>query len=177
VPLNIATPMPANAPANSEDESIRPTRVEVDLGQLGRNLQTIRQHVGAAKVMAVVKANAYGHGLVPVAREMVKGGADSLGVALLEEAVILREAGITAPILVFGGIAETQIPIFIRNDLTLTAPSIDKLNLIDNAAAAMGVTARVHLKIDTGMERLGIHYYMCRWRASTRTSPTPTPLT
>jgi alanine racemase len=151
--------MPANAPANSEDESIRPTRVEVDLGQLGRNLQTIRQHVGAAKVMAVVKANAYGHGLVPVAREMVKGGADSLGVALLEEAVILREAGITAPILVFGGIAETQIPIFIRNDLTLTAPSIDKLNLIDNAAAAMGVTARVHLKIDTGMERLGIHYY------------------
>jgi alanine racemase len=151
--------MPANAPANSEDEAIRPTRVEVDLGQLGRNLQAIRQHVGAAKVMAVVKANAYGHGLVPVAREMVKGGADSLGVALLEEAVILREAGITAPILVFGGIAETQIPIFIRNDLTLTAPSIDKLNLIDNAAAAMGVIARVHLKIDTGMERLGIHYY------------------
>lgn len=151
--------MPANASANSEDESIRPTRVEVDLGQLGRNLQAIRQHVGTAKVMAVVKANAYGHGLVPVAREMVKGGADSLGVALLEEAVILREAGITAPILVFGGIAETQIPIFIRNDLTLTAPSIDKLNLIDNAAAAMGVTARVHLKIDTGMERLGIHYY------------------
>ena len=151
--------MPANAPATSEDEAIRPTRVEVDLGQLGRNLQAIRQHVGAAKVMAVVKANAYGHGLVPVAREMVKGGADSLGVALLEEAVILREAGITAPILVFGGIAETQIPIFIRNDLTLTAPSIDKLNLIDNAAAAMGVIARVHLKIDTGMERLGIHYY------------------
>jgi alanine racemase len=151
--------MPANAPANSEDESIRPTRVEVDLGQLGRNLQAIRQHVGTAKVMAVVKANAYGHGLVPVAREMVKGGADSLGVALLEEAVLLREAGITAPILVFGGIAETQIPIFIRHDLTLTAPSIDKLNLIDNAAAAMGVTARVHLKIDTGMERLGIHHY------------------
>jgi alanine racemase len=151
--------MPANAPANSEDEAIRPTRVEVDLGQLGRNLQAIRQHVGAAKVMAVVKANAYGHGLVPVAREMVKGGADSLGVALLEEAVLLREAGITAPILVFGGIAETQIPIFIRHDLTLTAPSIDKLNLIDNAAAAMGVTARVHLKIDTGMERLGIHHY------------------
>jgi alanine racemase len=146
----------ASAPLN---ESIRPTRVEVDLGQLGRNLAAIRAHVGKAKVMAVVKANAYGHGLVPVAQEMVKGGADSLGVALLEEAVILREAGITAPILVFGGIAETQIPIFIRNDLTLTAPSIDKLNLIDNAAAAMGVTARVHLKIDTGMERLGIHYY------------------
>jgi alanine racemase len=142
-----------------DDESIRPTRVEVDLGQLGRNLSAIRAHVGKAKVMAVVKANAYGHGLVTVAQEMVRCGADSLGVALIEEAVALRQAGITAPILVFGGIAETQIPIFIRNDLTLTAPSIDKLRLIDNAAASMGVTARVHLKIDTGMERLGIHHY------------------
>jgi alanine racemase len=157
--LNIAVSMSATTPAISEDESIRPTRVEVNLGQLGRNLQAVRQHVGSAKVMAVVKANAYGHGLVPVAQEMVKGGADSLGVALLEEAVILREAGITTPILVFGGIAETQIPLFIRHDLTLTAPSIDKLTLIENAAAVMGVTARVHLKIDTGMERLGIHYY------------------
>ena len=141
------------------DESIRPTRVEVDLGQLGRNLQAIRAHVGPAKVMAVVKANAYGHGLVPVAHQMVHSGADCLAVALLEEAVALREAGIRVPILVFGGIAETQIPIFIRNDLTVTAPSVDKLHLIDRAAEAMGVKARVHLKIDTGMGRLGMHYY------------------
>jgi alanine racemase len=141
------------------DESMRPTRVEVDLGQLGRNLQAIRQHVGAAGVMAVVKANAYGHGLVPVAHEMVRAGADSLGVALLEEAVLLREAGITTPILVFGGIAAAQLPIFLRHQLTLTAPSVEKLDLIDQAAAAMGTVARVHLKIDTGMERLGIHYY------------------
>jgi alanine racemase len=151
--------MPADEPFPTRDESIRPTRVEVDLGQLGRNLAAIRSHAGGARVMAVVKANAYGHGLVPVAREMVRGGADSLGVALLEEAVQLREAGITAPILVFGGIAETQIPLFFRHDLTLTAPSVDKLRLIDEAAAAHGVRARVHLKIDTGMERLGIHYY------------------
>jgi alanine racemase len=151
--------MPADEPFPTRDESIRPTRVEVDLGQLGRNLAAIRSHAGGARVMAVVKANAYGHGLVPVAREMVRGGADSLGVALLEEAVLLREAGITAPILVFGGIAETQIPLFFRHDLTLTAPSVDKLRLIDDAAAAHGVRARVHLKIDTGMERLGIHYY------------------
>lgn len=151
--------MPADEILTTCDESIRPTRVEVDLGQLGRNLAAIRSHVGGARVMAVVKANAYGHGLVPVAREMVRGGADSLGVALLEEAVLLREAGIMAPILVFGGIAETQIPLFFRHDLTLTAPSVDKLRLIDEAAAAHGVTARVHLKVDTGMERLGIHYY------------------
>lgn len=151
--------MPADETFPICDESIRPTRVEVDLGQLGRNLAAIRSHVGGARVMAVVKANAYGHGLVTVAREMVRGGADSLGVALLEEAVLLREAGIMAPILVFGGIAETQIPLFFRHDLTLTAPSVDKLRLIDEAAAAHGVRARVHLKIDTGMERLGIHYY------------------
>jgi alanine racemase len=151
--------MPADEPLPTCDESIRPTRVEVDLGQLGRNLAAIRGHVGGARIMAVVKANAYGHGLVPVAREMVRGGVDCLGVALLEEAVLLREAGVTAPILVFGGIAEAQIPLFFRHDLTLTAPSVDKLRLIDDAAAAYGVTARVHLKIDTGMERLGIHYY------------------
>lgn len=151
--------MPADATFPTHDESIRPTRVEVDLGRLGGNLAAIRSHVGDARVMAVVKANAYGHGLVPVAREMVRRGADALGVALLEEAVQLREAGVTAPILVFGGIAETQIPLFFQHDLTLTAPSVDKLRLIDDAAAAQGVKARVHLKIDTGMERLGIHYY------------------
>lgn len=161
MPGNIAVHRLMAAPSSNlfDDESIRPTRVEVDLGQLGRNLGAIRAHVGGAKVMAVVKANAYGHGLAAVAQEMVRCGVDSLGVALLEEAVVLRQAGITAPILVFGGIAETQIPIFIRHDLTLTAPSIDKLRLIDNAAASMGVTARAHLKIDTGMERLGIHHY------------------
>lgn len=151
--------MLAAAPALSADESIRPTRVEVDLGRLRGNLAAIQAHVGGAKVMAVVKANAYGHGLVPVAQALVAAGADSLGVALLEEALILRQSGVTAPILVFGGIAETQIPLFIRHDLTLTAPSLDKLKLIDDAAAAMGVRARVHLKIDTGMERLGIHFY------------------
>jgi alanine racemase len=150
--------MPTSADIFS-DESIRPTRVEVDLGQLGMNLQAIQQHVGPARVMAVVKANGYGHGLIPVAQEMVRAGAHSLGVALLEEALLLREAGITTPILVFGGIAETQIPLFLSHQLTLTAPSVEKLHLINAAAAAMGIIARVHLKIDTGMERLGIHYY------------------
>lgn len=109
--------------------------------------------------MAVVKANAYGHGIVPVARHLITCGADSLGVALLGEAVILRQAGITAPILVFGGIDEKQIPRFFKNDLTLTVPSLEKLRLIDTAAGAMGVKARIHLKIDTGMERIGVHWY------------------
>lgn len=143
----------------SDDDAVRPTHVEVDLGQLAQNLAAIRRHVGGARVMTILKANAYGHGLVPVARHMVKCGADYLGVAFLEEGILLRREGITTPILVLGGIAGEQIPLFLKHDLTITAPSVEKLRLIDEAAAAQGVKARVHLKIDTGMERIGIHYY------------------
>ena len=106
-------------------------------------------------VMPIVKANAYGHGLVDVARHLVSIGATSFGVAFLEEAVALRAAGIHLPILVMGGILGAQIPVFLRHGLTLTASSIDKLRDIDATARDMGVTATVHLKIDTGMERIG----------------------
>lgn len=143
----------------SDDSAVRPTQVEVDLEQLAQNLAAIRRHVGSARVMTILKANAYGHGLVPVARHMVNCGAEYLGVAFLEEGILLRREGITIPILVLGGIAGEQIPLFLKHDLTLTAPSVEKLRLIDEAAASMGVKARVHLKIDTGMERIGIHYY------------------
>ncbi|MCW0216765.1 MAG: alanine racemase [Prosthecobacter sp.] len=144
---------------SSEEDVVRPTHVEVDLGCLAGNLAAIRAYVGGAKVMTVLKANAYGHGLIPVAHHMVKHGADYLGVAFLEEGVLLRKAGISAPILVLGGIAGEQIPLFLKYDLTLTAPSVEKLLLIDSAAATLGKLARVHLKVDTGMERIGIHYY------------------
>ncbi|MEQ1748622.1 MAG: alanine racemase [Prosthecobacter sp.] len=143
----------------SDDDAVRPTHVEVDLGLLAQNLAAIRSHVGSSRVMTILKANAYGHGLVPVARHMVERGADYLGVAFLEEGILLRREGITTPILVLGGIAGEQLPLFLKHDLTITAPSVEKLRLIDEAAAAMGVKARVHLKIDTGMERIGIHYY------------------
>ncbi|GAA5138269.1 alanine racemase [Prosthecobacter algae] len=142
-----------------EEQPVRPTHVEVDLSCLAENLAAIRQRVGDAKVMTILKANAYGHGLVPVARHMVRCGADCLGVAFLEEGISLRREGITAPVLVLGGIAGEQIPLFLQHDLTLTAPSVEKLHLIDETAASMGMRARVHLKVDTGMERIGIHYY------------------
>jgi alanine racemase len=138
---------------------VRPTVVEVNLKHLSENLQAIRHKVAPAKVMAILKANAYGHGLVEVARHMVSVGADSLGVAFLEEGILLREQGIHAPILVLGGIIGNQVPNFLKYDLTLTASSIEKLQQIEEAAQQMGVTARVHLKIDTGMERIGVHYY------------------
>lgn len=142
-----------------EEQPVRPTHVEVDLSCLAGNLAAIRQRVGDAKVMTILKANAYGHGLVPVARHMVRCGADCLGVAFLEEGILLRRESITAPVLVLGGIAGEQIPLFLQHDLTLTAPSVEKLRLIDETAASMGMRARVHLKVDTGMERIGIHYY------------------
>jgi alanine racemase len=141
------------------DSVLRPTVVEVSLECLAGNFRAIQAAVAPAAVMPIVKANAYGHGLVPVARHLVGLGATSLGVAFLEEAVALREAGVTVPILVMGGIFGDQIPVFLRHRLTLTASSVDKVRQIDRIAGEMGVTATVHLKIDTGMERIGVHYY------------------
>ena len=143
----------------SHAEVLRPTHVEVDLARLSANYRAIQAHVAPAAVMPILKANAYGHGLVEVARHLQTLGAPYLGVAFLEEGILLREAGVTTPILVLGGIIGNQVPLFLEYDLTLTASSVEKLGQIEEAARAMGVRARVHLKIDTGMERIGVHYY------------------
>jgi alanine racemase len=138
---------------------VRPTLVEVNLDRLASNFFAIRDKVAPARIMPILKANAYGHGLIEIARHMVALGADCLGVAFLEEGILLREQGIEAPILVLGGISGNQVPLFLKHNLTLTASSIDKLEQIEGAAEELGVKAKVHLKIDTGMERLGVHYY------------------
>lgn len=143
----------------SEEEVLRPTRVEVDLKILAENFKRIKAHAGSAMIMPVLKANAYGHGLVRVARLMQDLNADYLGVAVLEEGILLRRQGITTPILVLGGIWGNQIPHFIKYDLSITASSVGKLNQIEEVAQQMNKRARVHLKIDTGMERIGVHYY------------------
>lgn len=137
---------------------LRPTTAWVNLGALRHNLDQIKTRVGAAKIMAIVKANAYGHGLLKTARALLEFGADALGVAFLEEGIALRRAGITAPILVLGGIIGNQIAHFIEHDLEITASSPFKLGQIEEVAAALKKTAKVHLKIDTGMERIGIHH-------------------
>ena len=148
-----------NHPTISETEIIRPTRVEVDLSVLKENFKQIKKYVGNVKIMPVLKANAYGHGLVRIAQFYSEMKADYLGVAVVEEGILLREKGIKLPILVLGGIWGNQIPLFLKHDLTITASSIDKLKQIDETAEQMKIKAKVHLKIDTGMERLGVHYY------------------
>ena len=148
-----------NHPTISEEEVLRPTRVEVDLKVLAENFRQIKASAGTAMVMPVLKANAYGHGLVRVAQLMQELNADYLGVAVLEEGILLRRQGITTPILVLGGIWGNQIPHFIKYDLSITASSVGKLNQIEEVAQQMKKRARVHLKIDTGMERIGVHYY------------------
>jgi alanine racemase len=146
-------------------DQLRPTHLEVDLDQIVANHRAIAAHVAPARVMPILKANAYGHGLVEVARALERATAagpgvpPTLGVAYLEEGLRLRQHGVKLPVLVLGGIVGSQIPRFLEHDLTLTASSVDKLRAIEEHAAAMGRTARVHLKIDTGMERIGVHWY------------------
>ena len=101
---------------------------------------------------------AVGVGLTEVAKSL-DPQVDYIGVAVLEEGILLREIGVQTPILVLGGIWGNQIPAYIENNLTLTAPSVERLEQIDLAAETQGKKARVHLKVDTGMERIGVHYY------------------
>jgi alanine racemase len=151
------SPSPHGLPVSSE--GLRPTHLEVDLARLRENYRAIAAHVAPAKVMPVLKANAYGHGLVAVGRMLEQEKPFAVAVAYLEEATRLREAGVRMPVLVLGGIVGAQIPQFLEQDLTLTASSVDKLLAIEACAAAKRVRARVHLKIDTGMERIGTHWY------------------
>jgi alanine racemase len=148
-----------NDPTISSNDIVRPTLVEVDLNRLANNFQAIRRHVAPAKVMPILKANAYGHGLLRIAQLMESLGADYIGVAVLEEGILLRQNGIRIPILVLGGILGNQVPGFLKYDLTITASSIDKLSQVNEIATQLGKKAKVHLKIDTGMERIGVHYY------------------
>lgn len=139
--------------------SDRPTRIEVNLTTLTENYRAIQRHVAPAKVMCVLKANAYGHGLVHVGQHMAELGAAYFGVAYADEGIALRQAGVTTPILVMGGPPLDQLAVFLEHDLTLTIPSAETLRQVETAAAAAGKQARIHLKFDTGMGRLGTPYW------------------
>ncbi len=135
-------------------DTLRPTHLEVNLSQLKRNLAAIRAHVAPARVLVVLKANAYGHGVDGVA-PFIAPHADYIGVAIVEEGIHLRRLGITRPILVMGGTLPEQVPLFLKYDLTLTASHPALLDAAEQAAAQAGRPLRAHLKVDTGMERIG----------------------
>jgi alanine racemase len=137
---------------------MRPTYLEVNLSQLKQNLLNIRAKVAPAKVLVVLKANAYGHGVDGVA-PFITPFADYVGVAIVEEGIHLRKMGITTPILVMGGTLREQLPDFFDYDLTLAASSLDLLTAADQMAESTRKRLKVHLKIDTGMERIGVREY------------------
>jgi alanine racemase len=135
----------------------RPTVAEIDLNALAYNLKGIRNKVGRdVKVMAVVKANAYGHGIVEVARFLQQRAVEYFGVANAEEGVVLREAGITAPIHVFTIPSTTQIPAFTSFGLEPTVGNETEARLLNMQARRSGKILNVHIKVDTGMNRIGV---------------------
>jgi len=136
----------------------RPTYAEVDLDAFKFNFQAVRKTVPRTKIIAIVKADAYGHGLLPISHYLEKLKADYLGVGFLEEGVTLRDAGIKMPIVVLGGVAGFQIDYFMEYNLELTASSHVILSEIDRRARRMNKKARVHLKIDTGINRIGVNF-------------------
>jgi len=135
----------------------RPTWAEIDLAALAHNFQTIRRHVGPdVKILAAVKANAYGHGAVACAHGLEAEGINWFGVALPEEGVELRQNGITRPILCLGGFWRDQQGALVQHHLTPVVYRIDMIEAINRAAGDAGVTADIHIKIDSGMGRLGL---------------------
>ncbi len=137
--------------------SPHPIRAEIDLSAIAHNVSELRRITSsAAKFMAVVKANGYGHGAEAAARTALKSGADRLALARIDEAVALRTAGIDAPMLVFGYTPPERAEDLLEHDLTQTVFSLEAARDLSDAAGALGRSVRVHLKVDTGMGRVGL---------------------
>ena len=128
---------------------------EINLAHISHNLEAVKEITGNSEIMGIVKADGYGHGAVPVANTLLANGVRSLGVAICEEGVALRENGIIAPILIMGFTPEPLLPYVLENNLTQTVFSADGAKILALHAARLNKRAAVHIKIDTGMSRLG----------------------
>lgn len=149
-------PQAARGPAHRLPAT-RPTRAEIDLAALAGNLRTLRRVAAGSRVFVVVKADAYGHGLVQVARRLERESVDGLCVALAEEGLALRACGVTAPILVLNGVYGDAHERVLAAHLTPVVYSIEQARAFARASRELGARAvPVHLKIDTGMARLGV---------------------
>ena len=138
-------------------KTYRPTWAEIDLKAIRYNFRQIKNLVGEKiKQMVVVKANAYGHGIVKVSRELSKEGVDYLGVATMDEAVCLRSKNVKKPILVLGSVLPDEIAPALKNNITLTLSSEELLRAMQGEAKTAKIKAKVHVKVDTGMGRIGL---------------------
>jgi alanine racemase len=136
------------------DDSRRPTWAEIDRGAFERNVASVASHLTAGtKLIALLKADAYGHGAIELARRCKPEQVAMIGVALLEEALELRDAGITLPILVLGPLSERQVRLALERDITLGVPGPEELAIV--AAVAKERDVAIHLKLDSGMGRMG----------------------
>lgn len=137
--------------------TLRRTWAEVSLDAIEHNYKALRARIGEnVKFLGVVKADAYGHGAVHVARTLQELGADYLAVSSLDEAMELRANGIVMPILILGHTPTEQVPNLIANNITQTVTCLAKAHEYNAAAAEFGAKLRVHIKVDTGMSRLGV---------------------
>jgi len=135
---------------------IHPTWIEIDLSQFRKNIASIKKYIGECLYCLPIKANAYGHGLCPIGKAAAEAGVDYLAVAHLEEGKELRKSGIDIPILVLGALHENQIPELIEYNLEFTISSKYKADLVAKVCDLLGKRCRVHLEIDTGMQRTGV---------------------
>ena len=138
----------------------RPTWAEINLGNLAHNFCQIRKVASAGtKIMVTVKADAYGHGLIPVSKKLVGCGVDFLGVASIDEGILLRKEGINLPILVMGVVLEEHMgPLFTFN-LTPAICDIDQAAALEKKAKSLKRHINIHIKVDTGMGRIGVSHY------------------
>lgn len=133
-----------------------PAWIEIDLNQLVTNITALKTYIPGKKICLSIKANAYGHGLIPIAQAAAEHGVDYLGVAHLQEGAMLREAGITIPILVMGAIHEEQLPELLHYNLEFTVASQYKAELVAKICRDSKHKAKIHLEIETGMQRTGM---------------------
>ena len=135
----------------------RPVWAEISLSSLRHNMRQIRSLLKpGVRFCPIIKADGYGHGAVPLAHEAVALGADYLGVAILDEAAALRAAGITVPILILGYTPPQAASFVVSNHITQTIFSKEQADALSAAAAGLGMSVKVHVKVDTGMTRIGV---------------------
>lgn len=135
----------------------RPAWLEINLNAIRHNIREIKRIVSPAQIMGVVKANAYGHGMIEVAKIFLEEGATHLAVAIANEGIALRQQGFSLPILIFGWTPPEDYPRLLEYHLTPTIFSYEEAVLLDQLAAKHNIKFPIHLKVDTGMTRLGVN--------------------